>query len=144
MRRCAFACADQYKYFFSCSSIYNLLDSSKTYIVICQLLYHYLFRMTYCITSRRGTSKLLELVPNPFDDTNKICSKQKLLLQCERVHHFYHSGRTWCRLLTREYYWQFGLCKVIHLRQAWTNTDWMATASHAKSAEHMSPPTPHK
>jgi len=33
--------------------------------------------MTYCITSRRGTSKLLELVPNPFDDINKICSKQK-------------------------------------------------------------------
>ena len=32
--------------------------------------------MTYCITSRRGTSKLLELVPNPFDDINKICSKQ--------------------------------------------------------------------
>ena len=31
--------------------------------------------MTYCITSRRGTSKLLELVPNPFDDINKICSK---------------------------------------------------------------------
>ena len=26
---------------------------------------------------RRGTSKLSELVPNPFDDTNKICSKQK-------------------------------------------------------------------
>ena len=26
--------------------------------------------MTYCITSRRGTSKLLELVPNPFDDIN--------------------------------------------------------------------------
>ena len=23
--------------------------------------------MTYCITSRRGTSKLLEIVPNPFD-----------------------------------------------------------------------------
>ena len=33
--------------------------------------------MTHCITSRRGTSKLLELVPNPFDDINKICSKQK-------------------------------------------------------------------
>ena len=33
--------------------------------------------MTYCIISRRGTSKLLELVPNPFDDINKICSKQK-------------------------------------------------------------------
>ena len=32
--------------------------------------------MTHCITSRRGTSKLLELVPNPFDDINKICSKQ--------------------------------------------------------------------
>ena len=27
--------------------------------------------MTYYITSRRGTSKLLELVPNPFDDINK-------------------------------------------------------------------------
>ena len=34
--------------------------------------------MTHCITSRRGTSKLLELVPNPFDDINKICSKQTL------------------------------------------------------------------
>ena len=32
--------------------------------------------MTYWITSRRGTSKLLELVPNPFDDINNICSKQ--------------------------------------------------------------------
>ena len=49
------------------------------YIVTCQLLYHYLFRMTFCITSRRGTSKLLELVPNPFDDINKICSKH---IQC--------------------------------------------------------------
>ena len=46
--------------------------------VTCQLIYHYLFRMTYCITSRRGTSKLLELVPNPFDDINKICSKQQV------------------------------------------------------------------
>ena len=27
--------------------------------------------MTYCITSRRGTSKLLELVSNPYDDINK-------------------------------------------------------------------------
>ena len=36
--------------------------------------------MTYCITSRRGTSKLLELVPNPFDDINKICSKQTNIL----------------------------------------------------------------
>ena len=36
--------------------------------------------MTYCITSRRGTNKLLELVPNPFDDINKICSKQNFLL----------------------------------------------------------------
>ena len=33
--------------------------------------------MTYCITLRRGTSKLSELVPNPFDDINKKCSKQK-------------------------------------------------------------------
>ena len=33
--------------------------------------------MTHCITSRRGNSKLLELVPNPFDDINKICSKQR-------------------------------------------------------------------
>ena len=32
--------------------------------------------MTYCINSRRGTSKLLELVPNPFDDINEIHSKQ--------------------------------------------------------------------
>ena len=32
--------------------------------------------MTYCITLRRGTSKLSELVPNPFDNINKICSKQ--------------------------------------------------------------------
>ena len=43
-------------------------------------MYHYLFRMTYCITLRRGTSKLLELVPNPFDDINKICSKQATVL----------------------------------------------------------------
>ena len=82
MRRCAFAFADQYKYFFSCSSIYRgiYLIHLKLYIVTCQLLYHYLFRMTYCITSRRGTSKLLELVPNPFDDINKICSKRQTLL----------------------------------------------------------------
>ena len=32
--------------------------------------------MTYCITSRRGTSKLLEVFPNPFDYINKRCSKQ--------------------------------------------------------------------
>ena len=39
--------------------------------------------MTHCITSRRGTSKLLELVPNPFDDINKICSKQKDISKLE-------------------------------------------------------------
>ena len=33
--------------------------------------------MTDCIRLKRGTSKLLERVPNPFDDINKICSKQK-------------------------------------------------------------------
>ena len=30
----------------------------------------------------RGTSKLLELVPNPFDDNNKICSKQRESIIC--------------------------------------------------------------
>ena len=30
-----------------------------------------------------GTSKLLELVPNPFDDINKICSKHIKLRQCK-------------------------------------------------------------
>ena len=39
-------------------------------------LYHYLFRMTYCITLRRRASKLIELVPNPFDNINEICSKR--------------------------------------------------------------------
>ena len=42
--------------------------------------------MTYCITSKRGTSKLLELVPNPFDDINKICSKQILLFHITNNH----------------------------------------------------------
>ena len=32
--------------------------------------------MAFCIALRRVTSKLLELVPNPFDDINKIFSKQ--------------------------------------------------------------------
>ena len=31
---------------------------------------------TDCNSLRRGTSKLLELVPNPFDLFNKLCSKQ--------------------------------------------------------------------
>ena len=31
--------------------------------------------MTDCNSLRRGTSKLLELVPNPFDLFNKLCSK---------------------------------------------------------------------
>ena len=33
--------------------------------------------MSYYITSRRVTINLLELVPNPFDDINKKCSKRK-------------------------------------------------------------------
>ena len=41
--------------------------------------------MTYCITSRRGSSDLLELVPKSFDDTNKICSKQKPVLYESRL-----------------------------------------------------------
>ena len=32
--------------------------------------------MTFCITPRRGTSKLLELIPKSYDDINKIYSKQ--------------------------------------------------------------------
>ena len=32
--------------------------------------------MTDCISLRRGTSKLLELVPYPFDLFNKLCSKR--------------------------------------------------------------------
>ena len=39
---------------------------------------HKLNKITYTAL-RRGTSKLLELVPNPFDDINKICSKQTAL-----------------------------------------------------------------
>ena len=39
-----------------------------------------LFCMTDCISLRRGTSKLLELVPNPFDLFNKLCSKQNVCL----------------------------------------------------------------
>ena len=35
-----------------------------------------LFCMTDCISLRRGTSKLLELVPNPFDLLIKLCSIQ--------------------------------------------------------------------
>lgn len=46
----------------------------------CQLLYHCSFRMAYCISLRRGTSKFLELVSNPFDVINKICSKQRTLI----------------------------------------------------------------
>ena len=57
-----------------CSTWRRLLDSSKNYIL--SIVNYYLFRMTYCLTSRRATSKLLELVPNPFDNINKICSKQ--------------------------------------------------------------------
>ena len=34
--------------------------------------------MTDCNSLRRGTSKLLELVPNPFDLFNKLCSKQNV------------------------------------------------------------------
>ena len=37
----------------------------------------YLFCMTACIRLRRGTSKLLELVPIPFDQFNKLCSKHQ-------------------------------------------------------------------
>ena len=37
---------------------------------------------------RRGTSKLLELVPNPFDDINKICSKQSKQLHEQLIKQF--------------------------------------------------------
>ena len=53
----------------------NLLDSPKIFILL-PVNYHYLFRMTYCITFRRGASKLSELVPNLFDDINKMCSNK--------------------------------------------------------------------
>ena len=40
--------------------------------------------MTPCISLRRGTSKLLELVPYPFDLFNKLCSKQNTI--CQKKH----------------------------------------------------------
>ena len=54
----------------------NRMSICASHILSPLLLYQYLFRMTYCITSRRGTSKLLELVPNPFDDIKKNILKQ--------------------------------------------------------------------
>ena len=38
--------------------------------------------MTDCNSLRRGISKLSELVPNPFDLFNKLCSKQLKLSFC--------------------------------------------------------------
>ena len=63
----------------SCNNKFNLCEKKRNYyIIICFAWHTVLLYTVYCILYciYRGTSKLLELVPNPFDDINKICSKQ--------------------------------------------------------------------
>lgn len=44
--------------------------------------------MTYCITLQKVTNKLSEIVPNPCDQCNKLCSKQKHILHKIRSRRF--------------------------------------------------------
>lgn len=44
--------------------------------------------MTFCISLRKGTSKLSEPVPNPCDQCNKLCSKQRHILHKIRSRRF--------------------------------------------------------
>ena len=65
--------------------------------------------MSDCNSLRRGTSKLLELVPNPFDLFNKLCSKHgdKGFLKQFGCHHWLYMAS---HSINR--YGSFNLCQL--------------------------------